>query len=353
VVWVGGWGWLWVVGGLGVFSTTAGEPTTDYTYDGDGNRRTQGADATYLWDVNLALPQLAVERDGTNELTRRSYLYGLDRVALRNGAAGDGDLGTYYYHHDGLGSVVNVTDSDGAPQWSYRYDAFGLERRATQEDASAPTNPMRYTGELYDTELGLYDLRAREYNPAVGRFLQTDPVVAQLDDPYVADYVYVNNLPTSLSDPSGMFGMPGFAKSAASAFTSAVVHNPIVQWSIRHPDIIVSGAAVTCVIATGGACTPLALGAVATAVSTSAYKNGIITGEDANYGRFGVDLAITSMTFGSGSLWGALMRNEYYVASSIDREILVRVGTFEFFGTGLLIAGLRGDLDSTIGRNGK
>jgi RHS repeat-associated protein len=52
---------------------------------------------------------------------------------------------------------------------------------------------------------GLYDMRAREYDPNTGRFLSQDPVAAAPADPYVADYVYANDNPVSRIDPSGQF----------------------------------------------------------------------------------------------------------------------------------------------------
>jgi RHS repeat-associated protein len=183
-------------------STSDGSTTTTYSYDGDGNRLSAssgsnpGDTTNDLWDVNNGLPQLALERDGSG-VALRSYSYGLDRLAMNSGGS------PFYYHRDLIGSVVNVTSAEGATEWSYEYEPFGVERSAVQDDPSAPVNPIRFTGELYDDALGTYDLRAREYDPSLGRFVQTDPVASQLGDAYVASYLYADNLPTLLTDPSG------------------------------------------------------------------------------------------------------------------------------------------------------
>lgn len=108
-----------------------------------------------------------------------------------------------YFHYDGLGSVTNVTDSQGLPQWSYSYDAFGNSRSATKINPLAPDNPMRFTGEYLDPT-GLYHLRARQYDPGLGRFTATDPRVAPPSDPYGSTCGYVRNRPTVFIDPSGM-----------------------------------------------------------------------------------------------------------------------------------------------------
>jgi YD repeat-containing protein len=91
---------------------TSGGATTTYSYGGDGARLqastgSQAAEKTnFLWDTNLGLPQLALERDGNNSLLRR-YLYGAGRISMSSGAA------AFYYHVDSLGSVRNLTDGTG------------------------------------------------------------------------------------------------------------------------------------------------------------------------------------------------------------------------------------------------
>lgn len=163
---------------------------------------TEGTATTkYLWDANAALPQLALERDGTDNLLRR-YLFGHDTISMTTGGVGGAD---YYYHADGLGSIVNVTNAVGLNQWSYDYEPFGVERTVTNVSGVAPVNPLRYTGELLDST-GLYHLRARQYDPATGRFASTDPLVQPIRDPYVSEYLYVGNRPTAFVDPSGLIG---------------------------------------------------------------------------------------------------------------------------------------------------
>jgi len=180
-------------------SITDGASTTNYGYDGDGTRLSATAAAAttrFSWDVNHDLPQLTTERDGSHALQRR-YTYGLDLLSMLT------PTGESWYHADGLGSVEHVSDHTGALEWGYDYTAFGDTRSVTRLQAGAPDNPMRYTGQYADPT-GLYHLRARQYDPALGRFTQTDPVAARLTDPYVAAYVYANNGPQRWVDPSGL-----------------------------------------------------------------------------------------------------------------------------------------------------
>jgi len=186
----------------GLASTTNAGSTTSYNYDGDGKRLqavSGGTTTNYLWDINQDPPQLALERDSSGTLLRR-YLYGAARVSMTSGGS------PFYYHYDGLGSVANLTSATGIAQWSYSYEPFGTTRTQTQGTGTTPpTNLMRFAGELIDTDTGLYHLRARQYDPATGRFLTTDPVAPAPDDPSASDYAYVQDDPTALVDPSGLF----------------------------------------------------------------------------------------------------------------------------------------------------
>jgi RHS repeat-associated protein len=107
--------------------------------------------------------------------------------------------------------VVNSTTALGVSwgQWSgtapgarvtYEYDAFG---NALVTTGSTP-NEMLYRGEQYDSDLSLYYLRARYYDPSTGRFMSRDPLDGQLADPAsLHKYLYANGDPADLIDPAG------------------------------------------------------------------------------------------------------------------------------------------------------
>jgi RHS repeat-associated protein len=99
----------------------------------------------------------------------------------------------YYYHFDGLGSVVALTDSNGTCVQTYEYSVYG---HVAASDPNHP-NPFMFTGRQFDVETGLYYYRARYYNPYLGRFLQTDPVGY--------GYGYCGNNPIAYTDPDGLY----------------------------------------------------------------------------------------------------------------------------------------------------
>jgi RHS repeat-associated protein len=87
-------------------------------------------------------------------------------------------------------------------------DAFGAQIASTGTVA----NTYLYSGERFDSNLNLYQLRARYYNMLTGRFETMDPLQLQprgcstsrLDSPWdLNSYAYADDDPVDRSDPSG------------------------------------------------------------------------------------------------------------------------------------------------------
>jgi RHS repeat-associated protein len=149
-------------------------------YDGDGNRimeTVSGATTQYLIDTlnPTHLPQVLDEVMGGSVI--RTYAYGLQRIS-ENQITGT-TWSPSFYGYDGHGNVRFLTNTSGTVTDAYQYDAFGIPIASTGPTA----NNYRFSGEWFDSNIGLYHLRARYYSMLTGRFETMDPNFGNILDP--------------------------------------------------------------------------------------------------------------------------------------------------------------------------
>jgi|CXWL01.1.fsa_nt_gi RHS repeat-associated protein len=195
-----------------------------FTYDARGNLTATGA-ASYGYDVFNRLTSAGAatlsydpagrlyETMGGGVTTR--FLYdGLDAIAEYNGSnvmqrrfvhgpgvdepvvwyEGAGTSDRRWLVQDQLGSVIAVTNSAGAALSTNTYDEYGIP-------GASNSGRFQYTGQMWLGEANLYHYKARAYAPALGRFLQSDPIL------YAGGinlYAYVGNDPVNARDPLGL-----------------------------------------------------------------------------------------------------------------------------------------------------
>jgi RHS repeat-associated protein len=227
--------------------------STFYDYDALGRRLSKRDDNTntrtgYLLDGDEEIAEYSIDpATGTWSATPlRRYVIGAgidDRIAAIDVSTG---LRTYY-HVNHQGSVLATTNATGdatcAGCQKLAYDTYG------QPGVGAATGqPYRYTGRRFDAETGLYYYRARYYAPALGRFLQTDPVG------YDADfnlYAYVGNDPVNRNDPSGLAGVPCAGNAQCLAATNLGgppipnVSDFVVNFSAGVGDVLLGTVSLT------------------------------------------------------------------------------------------------------------
>ncbi|MCA8961256.1 MAG: hypothetical protein KDC38_12115, partial [Planctomycetes bacterium] len=204
--------------------SVAGTPTVlldvQYDYDALGRRiaRTvNGVRSFFLYDEDRILEEL----DGRG-VSRRRFVHGLgsdEPLAYHDRVTGE----RYYYHQDRLGSVRGLTDASGQVAQLYVYDAFGA---LVGELAPSIHQPFGYLGRERDRESGLIYLRARYYEPTIGRFLSEDPLGLLAGENF---YAYVHNDPVNRIDPSGEqgFELPRWTLGVDLTLTLGEVPKPV------------------------------------------------------------------------------------------------------------------------------
>ena len=169
---------------------------SSFVYDGDGNRvaqTTRKGTYAYVNDVAAQLPVVLQESGPDGQIT---YARGIGLIEEFSSSF------NYFYHPDGLGSTIALTNSRGEPEAAYVYDVWGNAILSTSDDVGT-RNKFRFTGEALDPETQLLYLRARYYDGTVGRFISQDPLLA-----FTNRYSYSLNSPLRFIDPSGLAGEP-------------------------------------------------------------------------------------------------------------------------------------------------
>ncbi|MFG2497440.1 RHS repeat-associated core domain-containing protein [Streptomyces sp. NPDC048441] len=139
---------------------------------------------------------------------------------------------TYYYLADAIGTTEAVVNADGEKVNSYTYSPRGV----TTADEQVP-QPYRFAGG-YQDPTGLYHLKARFYDPNVGRFTQPDPSGLETNP-----YLYASGDPTNRIDPAGLFDFGNFMGGLGSAVVA--VGSGIVTVSTAPACVTVVGCAPT------------------------------------------------------------------------------------------------------------
>ncbi len=166
-----------------------GERVRKVVHSGPGKRPT----ITYfLYDGTT----LVAEADEAGEIVAQYvYLDSHRAVAKLEGRA------QYAIHGDHLGTPRLMTDESGEVVWEAEYAPFG-EATLVREDAVLN---LRLPGQYADAETGTHYNYLRDYDPATGRYLTSDPIGLAGG---VNGYAYVGANPVGAIDPLGLFELP-------------------------------------------------------------------------------------------------------------------------------------------------
>jgi RHS repeat-associated protein len=179
----------------------------DYRYDPYGRlvlrTATDSAPSTerlYLYGAGSNSSNITKEVDLVSGNTTEYQYAGIDHptMSVTRNSAGT-VLQSRTYMMDGLGNVVGSA-LDGSTGAAIIYDSWG--NVVTDSTAYMRLNRLRFgfKGMLYDETTGLYNARARWYQPDVGRFMSEDPLGLAAG---INQYAFAADDPINASDPSG------------------------------------------------------------------------------------------------------------------------------------------------------
>ncbi|MHB2026909.1 MAG: RHS repeat-associated core domain-containing protein [Elusimicrobiota bacterium] len=191
--------------------------TATYKYDALGRRvfKSTGSAASQTYQYVYDNQDIVAILDGNNNLLALfTHGPGIDEpLEIRQGSSGP----DYYFHADGLGSIVAVTDGTGNVVERIQYESYGEPVFLDERGSSPAVEPQSFTGSPYaftsrewDQESGMYYFRERQtYQPDTGLFGQRDPLSRDTGSegfifiPNGKSFLYADDNPMNFVDPTG------------------------------------------------------------------------------------------------------------------------------------------------------
>ncbi len=214
-----------------------GEVTkASYTYNGNGERVSKTVDGVV---TKLYLENGKVINEGSSNDIEVTNYFGAGGVFKRASENTEAIL-----YKDGHGDVVRKTVGNEVIR-DYDYDAYGNEKTSSATD----DNPFRYCGEYQDSETGFTYLRARYYDPSVGRFISEDThwtpsnmiygdkdgdtKIPEMDAIMQSSnlFAYCMNNPVRYVDSSGQISE--WVLLALYSYAQAVITSPDLQYDMQ------------------------------------------------------------------------------------------------------------------------
>jgi RHS repeat-associated protein len=293
-----------------LFRVDASGDRYDYTYDAEGMRIGKSSDSGktgYLYENGNIL----IETDGKGLVTAKN-IWGTRLIARETQDE------TYSYLFDGHGDITALTDNLGNVLHDYAYDPYGNElyntshssgeftRQAEEEDYD---NPFRYCGEYLDDETGFYYLRARFYDPEIGRFVSEDTYRGKATDTLSLNlYTYCQGDPVNNIDPTGHFlnvlfgAIAGFFIGGGVDLVGQLISNGFDFSAVDWESVGASAAAGTVTGAMAGATGGGSLvaqtvgGALGAGVGYATYN--LVSGNESTVQGLVTEMAVGAFTAG-------------------------------------------------------
>lgn len=187
-------------------SVTKASVTTTYALNALGQRvkKTTSGSSTYF--VSDEVGHLVGEYDSSGNLIQETvWLRDTPVAVLRPNGTG---VNLFYVHTDHLHAPRRISrPSDNVVVWRWDSDPFGTSAAGQDPDNDSTlfTYNLRLPGQYFDIETGLHYNYLRDYDPAVGRYVHSDPLGLKGG---LNTYAYVDGHPIARIDPYGLIKLP-------------------------------------------------------------------------------------------------------------------------------------------------
>ena len=172
-----------------------GTTVASFTYDPFEQRVSKAAGGAAIHFIHDQFGRLLAEHDGATGAALREYVYlGLMPVLMVDHSSGTPI--PYWIHTDQVMQPVKMTDGSGTVVWDRVATPFGVEVQTT----GALTQRVRFPGQVEDLETAFHQNWHRDYDPTLGRYVQSDPIGLMGG---INTYAYVEGNPLIYTDPTG------------------------------------------------------------------------------------------------------------------------------------------------------
>jgi RHS repeat-associated protein len=172
------------------------------TYDPLGQRIKKAVGTQFITYVYNEEGQLIGEYD-TNNVMLREYIWLGDRLIGMQSSEYPNQVLRVNTDHLGTVRAVSLPNATNTVLWRWEGDQFGdvLPNEDVDANGQTLTMPLRHPGQYYDAEVGTFYNYFRDYNPATGRYVESDPIGLRGG---MNTYGYVGGNPLELIDPEGL-----------------------------------------------------------------------------------------------------------------------------------------------------
>jgi len=131
----------------------------------------------------------------------------------------------YFVHSDHLTTPQVITNQSQSVVWVVDYEPFGKAKLGLLNSINLDS---RFPGQYFDRETNLYYNYFRDYDPSIGRYIESDPIGLAGG---INTYAYVEGNPVNLIDPEGLTGR-GFSNANTVGNKSSKGQTPVMNFSI-------------------------------------------------------------------------------------------------------------------------